>query len=98
MYHATGNEAYKKQARYFLEERGKNPAFFAEEAAKRDWKHFGMIPEDTKYNQSHATIYEQDEAVGHSVRAVYMYTPWQIWQQRSMMKSFLMPVSACGIT
>ena len=74
MYHATGNEAYKKQARYFLEERGKNPAFFAEEAAKRDWKHFGMIPEDTKYNQSHATIYEQDEAVGHSVRAVYMYT------------------------
>ena len=33
-----------------------------------------MIPDDTKYNQSHATIYEQDEAVGHSVRAVYMYT------------------------
>lgn len=74
MYHVTGNEAYKKQARYFLEERGKNPAFFAEEAAKRDWNHFGMIPEDTKYNQSYATIYEQDEAVGHSVRAVYMYT------------------------
>ncbi|WP_455720157.1 glycoside hydrolase family 127 protein [Agathobacter sp.] len=74
MYHVTGNEAYKKQARYFLEERGKNPDFFVEEAAKRDWKHFGMIPEDTKYNQSHATIYEQDEAVGHSVRAVYMYT------------------------
>lgn len=74
MYHVTGNEAYKKQARYFLEERGKNPDFFAEEAAKRDWNHFGMIPEDTKYNQSYATIYEQDEAVGHSVRAVYMYT------------------------
>ena len=61
-------------ARYFLEERGKNPDFFKEEAQKRDWKHFGMIPEDTKYNQSYATIYEQDEAVGHSVRAVYMYT------------------------
>ena len=74
MYHATGNEAYKKQARYFLEERGKNPAFFAEEAAKRDWNHFGMVPKDIKYNQSHATIYEQEEAVGHSVRAVYMYT------------------------
>ncbi len=74
MYHATGKEAYKKMARYFLEERGKNPAFFEEEAAKRDWKHFGMIPEDTKYNQSHARVYEQEEAVGHSVRAVYMYT------------------------
>ena len=28
MYHATGNELYKQQARYFLEERGKNPDFF----------------------------------------------------------------------
>lgn len=74
MYHVTGNEDYKKQARYFLTQRGKNPEFFVEEAKKRDWKHFGMIPEDTKYNQSHATIYEQDEAVGHAVRAVYMYT------------------------
>ena len=74
MYHVTDNEGYKKMARYFLEERGKNPDFFKEEAQKRDWKHFGMIPEDTKYNQSYATIYEQDEAVGHSVRAVYMYT------------------------
>ncbi len=33
-----------------------------------------MVPKDIKYNQSHATIYEQEEAVGHSVRAVYMYT------------------------
>ena len=27
-----------------------------------------------EYNQAHATVYEQKEAVGHSVRAVYMYT------------------------
>lgn len=75
LYHVTGKEKYKKMARYFLEERGKNPNFFVEEAAKRDWKHFDMMkPEDTKYNQSHTTIYEQGEAVGHSVRAVYMYT------------------------
>lgn len=74
MYHATGKQQYKDMVRYFLEERGKNPDFFKEEAAKRDWEHFGMKPEDTKYNQSHATVYEQDEAVGHSVRAVYMYT------------------------
>ena len=74
MYHATGKPEYKDMARYFLEERGKDPDFFKEEAAKRDWEHFGMKPEDTKYNQSHATVYEQDEAVGHSVRAVYMYT------------------------
>ncbi len=74
MYHVTGKPEYKAMARYFLEERGKDPDFFKEEAKKRDWEHFGMKPEDTKYNQSHATVYEQDEAVGHSVRAVYMYT------------------------
>lgn len=74
LYHVTGKEQYKDMARYFLEERGKNPDFFKEEAAKRDWKHFGMKPEDTAYNQSHATVYEQSEAVGHAVRAVYMYT------------------------
>ena len=74
MYHVTGKMQYKEMARYFIEERGKNPDFFLEEAAKRDWEHFGMKPDDMKYNQSHATVYEQDEAVGHSVRAVYMYT------------------------
>ena len=74
MYHATGKTEYKDMARYFLEERGKDPNFFKKEAEKRDWEHFGMKPEDTKYNQSHTTVYEQDEAVGHSVRAVYMYT------------------------
>lgn len=74
MYHTTGNEKYKDLAKYFIDERGKNPNFFAEEKEKRGWTHFGMNPKDTKYNQSHATVYEQKEAVGHSVRAVYMYT------------------------
>lgn len=74
LYHVTGKEQYRKMARYFLEQRGKDPDFFKKEAEKRDWEHFGMKPEDTKYNQSHATVYEQAEAVGHAVRAVYMYT------------------------
>jgi hypothetical protein len=73
LYHATGKESYKQMARIFLERRGTRP-YFEEEAKKRDWQHFGTKPEDTKYNQSHAPVYEQDEAVGHSVRAVYMYT------------------------
>lgn len=57
-----------------------------------------MIPEDTKYNQSHATIYEQDEAVGHSVRAVYMYTAMADLAATEYDEKLLMPVSACGIT
>lgn len=74
LYHATGREKYLELARYFIDERGKNPDFFKDEAQKRGWSHFGMVPEDTKYNQSYAPVREQKTAEGHSVRAVYMYT------------------------
>ncbi len=74
LYHVTGEEKYLRRALSFIEERGKNPDYFVEESKKRGWVHFGADPEDREYNQVHATVYEQDKAVGHSVRAVYMYT------------------------
>lgn len=74
LYHTTGEERYCNLAEYFINERGKNPNFFYEESQKRGWTHFGIDPKDTVYNQSFATVYNQKEAVGHSVRAVYMYT------------------------
>ena len=87
MYHATGKEAYKDMARYFLEERGKNPNFFKEETERRGWTHFGnMIPDDTKYNQSHATIYEQDICTRR----------WQILRRRITMRSCLQRADGSG--
>lgn len=77
LYHVTGKEKYKDMARFFLEERGKNPDYFYEEKKKRGWQHWGeynLEPLDVRYNQAHTTVYEQKEAVGHAVRAVYMYT------------------------
>lgn len=74
LYHVTGEERYCKLANYFINERGKNPHFFEEESQRRGWTHFGIDPKDTKYNQSYATVYDQKDAVGHAVRAVYMYT------------------------
>ena len=77
LYRATGKEKYKKMARFFLGERGKNPDYFYEEKVKRGWRHWGQYtldPLDTKYAQTYKPIYEQDKAVGHAVRAVYMYT------------------------
>lgn len=74
LYRVTGKQAYMDTAKYFLEERGKDPNFFAQEHDKRGWQHFGMDPHDRKYAQNHAPVKEQDKAVGHSVRAVYMYT------------------------
>ncbi len=74
LYHVTGKDKYSKLAQYFIDERGKNPDFFKKEKEKRGWTHFGMNPDNTKYNQSFAPVREQKTAEGHSVRAVYMYT------------------------
>jgi len=77
LYRATGEEGYKTMARFFLEERGKNPDYFYQEKLKRGWQHWGQYdtnPLNTEYAQVHKPIYEQEEAVGHAVRAVYMYT------------------------
>lgn len=73
LYKATGVERYLRLASWFIEERGKNPDYFLEEKRKRGWIHFGMDPENREYAQCHAPVREQDKAVGHSVRAVYMY-------------------------
>ncbi len=74
LYHATGKEKYRDLAQFFVDERGKNPNYFAEEKKKRGWSHFGLDPKDTKYSQCHLPVREQKKAEGHSVRAVYMYT------------------------
>lgn len=73
LYKATGDEKYLTLASWFIEERGKNPDYFLEEKKKRGWIHFGMDPENREYAQCHVPVREQDKAVGHSVRAVYMY-------------------------
>lgn len=74
LFRATNKEKYLKLACYFIEERGKNPNYFVEEKQKRGWVHFNMDPLDAEYAQYHAPVREQSTAVGHSVRAVYMYT------------------------
>lgn len=79
LYEATGEQRYLNLAKFFLDERGTEPHFFADEWEKR--KGFSIwsrreesCPEDFSYNQAHMPVREQTEAVGHAVRAVYMYT------------------------
>ncbi len=74
LYHITGKEKYRELAQYFIDERGRNPEYFKEEKERRGWVHFGINPDDKKYNQCFAPVREQNTAEGHSVRAVYMYT------------------------
>lgn len=75
LYHATGEERYKNLAKYFIDERGKDTEFFIKEKeALEGWTIWNMDPKNTEYNQSHESVYDQKKAVGHSVRAAYMYT------------------------
>ncbi|HJZ40248.1 MAG TPA: glycoside hydrolase family 127 protein [Bacteroidales bacterium] len=59
LYRVTGNKHYLDQARFFIEHRGKIEG--------RD-KLFG------EYNQDHIPVLRQTEAVGHAVRAAYLYS------------------------
>lgn len=74
LYRTTGDARYLHQAEYFINQRGKNPAFYREEKAKRDFIIWGMDTEDTDYSQMSRPVREEANAVGHSVRAVYLYT------------------------
>lgn len=79
LYKITGNERYLRLGEFFIQERGKDPSYFTLEwAADREKKsHWskGIVPApDLKYNQAHQSVVDQSVAVGHAVRAVYMYT------------------------
>ena len=58
LYRVTGDERYLALAKFMLDQRGPDGT----EGAGR------------KYNQSYVKVVEQSEAVGHAVRATYMYS------------------------
>ena len=67
LYDLTGEEKYKNLAGYFINERGKAPNYFEKE-------HPDMKGKPDYYHQAHIPVREQTEAVGHAVRAVYLYS------------------------
>jgi len=69
LYRATGDRAYLDLAKFFLDERGQ---YFGGEKHSPD-DPFAVYDSD-EYMQNHKPVLEQDEAVGHAVRAMYMYS------------------------
>jgi hypothetical protein len=73
LYRLTGEARYLDRARYFIDERGHTPSYFDLEAAAADFRSiYGARPLD--YYQAHVPVRSQREAVGHAVRAMYLYT------------------------
>lgn len=78
LYQVTGDEKYLRLSSYFIDQRGREPFFFLEEWEKRGrtshWSGGSSRAPHLAYFQSHFPVREQETAVGHAVRAVYMYT------------------------
>ena len=74
LYNITKDEKHLNLAKYFIDERGQKPLFFEEECKKFGnkcyWENslFGF-----DYYQADKPVREQQYAIGHSVRAIYMY-------------------------
>jgi len=64
LYRATGNENYLEQAKFFLDQRGRQ----GNRGPNGDKGLYGS------YSQDHKPVVEQTKALGHSVRAAYLYT------------------------
>lgn len=70
LYEVTGEKRYLNLSKFFIDERGKQPYY---------WDYEGKVNqtddgERYHYYQAHRPVREQDEAVGHAVRAVYLYS------------------------
>lgn len=73
LYAVTKKDEYLNLSSYFIEERGKKPNYFDLEAEEYGYDAQSWWHGDHEYSQSHDVIRNQEEAVGHSVRAVYYY-------------------------
>jgi len=74
LYEATGEDRYLQLSRFFIDERGKQPCYFDRETHEES----GEKKEDrqirNQYYQAHLPVRQQEEAVGHAVRGVYLYS------------------------
>lgn len=78
LYETTGERKYLELSRYFIDERGREPNYFAAEWDRRGrtsiWTQGTVPAPDLDYFQAGKPVREQTVATGHAVRAVYMYT------------------------
>ncbi|MBQ6550986.1 MAG: glycoside hydrolase family 127 protein [Lachnospiraceae bacterium] len=76
LYEITNDPKCLALARYFIDERGQEPSYFAMEAKRNGSRddHGQLLNSRNAYYQAHKPVRLQDEAVGHAVRAMYLYS------------------------
>lgn len=75
LYELTNEHEYLDLSEWFLEIRGQDPDFYQKQLSENKKMNLdqGRVPTiNTVYHQAHKPLLEQEEAVGHAVRLVYM--------------------------
>ncbi len=72
LYRLTGDRRRLDLAAYFIDERGRQPPYFTQEAIARGEDPAAFWAGTYEYCQSHRPVREQTRMVGHAVRAMYM--------------------------
>ena len=73
LYRETGEKRFLDLATYFVDERGKAPHYYDQEAEQRGESPAEYWARTYRYCQAHLPLREHSEANGHSVRACYLY-------------------------
>ena len=80
LYRATGEDRYLKLAKHFIDVRGTEPNYYWQEAITRGENPTKLWPNAATHGapfvalQAHQPVREQQDAVGHAVRALYLYS------------------------
>ncbi|MGH7493553.1 MAG: glycoside hydrolase family 127 protein [bacterium] len=74
LFHTTQKRRYLDLAKYFVDERGRQPHYFDLEAVARGENPAEYWAQTHAYTQSHVPVREQSLPVGHAVRGMYLYS------------------------
>lgn len=74
LYAVTKDEKHLKLARYFIDQRGREPLYFEQESNPEKPFRWANSAFKYQYYQAGKPVREQTEAEGHSVRAAYLYS------------------------
>lgn len=74
LYSLTGIKHALELAKHFVDKRGTDPHYYEKEVKNRNWSVWNSDGKDMKYNQADLPIRELNDATGHAVRAVYLFT------------------------
>ncbi|NKJ07466.1 beta-L-arabinofuranosidase domain-containing protein [Rhizobium sp. SG741] len=74
LYRVTRDPRHLKLATYFVDERGQMPSYYDEEARNRGEDPQDYVYKTYAYSQAHLPVREQQQVVGHAVRAMYLFS------------------------